>query len=247
MEEKKSLPNLATPVAVVIAGLVIAGAILYGNYQKKDEVQLPDADLVIKSFEAVNSNDHTRGKVGAKLTVLEYSDLECPYCKIFHQTMTEVTATNKDIAWVFRHFPIESLHSKATKEAIAAECAASLGGKEMFWQYIDEIFKITPSNDGLDAAQLPIIATKLGLNTQAFNSCLNTEEPAKIVSDDFDSGAQVGVDGTPFVLVIKGDEAYPIFRYTSPQKIEDREVRELAIEIYKTYEAKINEARNAAN
>ena len=70
--------------------------------------------------------------------------------------MQKIVADYKgQVAWVYRHFPIDSLHSRARKEAEATECANEFGGNTVFWQYLDKIFELTPSNDGLDPAELP--------------------------------------------------------------------------------------------
>src|SRR5207249_6414117 len=76
------------------------------------------------------------------------------------------------VVWVYRHFPIDSLHSKARKEAQASECAAALGGNEAFWAYSDKLFEVTPSNNRLDLAQLPRIAQEIGLDRAQFETCL---------------------------------------------------------------------------
>lgn len=91
-----------------------------------------------------------RGNPNAKITIVEYSDFECPYCKRFHQTMQQVMATHGDnIKWVYRHFPLDSLHRNARTEALAAECAYA-EDEDKFWELTDLIFAVTPSNDGID-------------------------------------------------------------------------------------------------
>src|SRR3546814_15691189 len=97
------------------------------------------------------------GSPDASVKVIEFSDFECPFCKGFHRTMGQVMeAYGQDgkVAWVYRHFPIDSIHSKARKEAQASECAAELGGNDAFWAYAETPFDVTPSNDRLDLALL---------------------------------------------------------------------------------------------
>lgn len=101
----------------------------------------------------VTPNEHIKGNPNAEVFVIEYSDPECPFCKRFHETMKSVMQEYGDtgkVAWVYRHFPLDALHTKARKEAEAFECAAELGGNVKFWEYADKLFEITPSNDGLD-------------------------------------------------------------------------------------------------
>ena len=104
-----------------------------------------------RNVRQVTDSDHLRGDPKAKVKVVEFSDLECPFCKRFHVTMQQVIEEyDGKVAWIYRHFPLDSLHSKARKEAEASECAAELGGNDGFWAYIDKLFEITPSNNGLD-------------------------------------------------------------------------------------------------
>ena len=82
----------------------------------------------------VTDRDHSRGPADAQITLIEYSDFECPFCKKFHSTMKEVLdAYPGKIKWVYRHYPL-SFHANAGKEAEASECAYELGGHEKFWQ-----------------------------------------------------------------------------------------------------------------
>ena len=150
--------------------------------------------------------DHIIGNPNAPVTILEYSDTECPYCKKFHQTMQKIMAEyGKDgkVNWVYRHLP---LHSKAPREALATECAADLGGNEKFWQYLDKIFEISPTNDGLADSELPNIAETVGLNRAKFLECLNSARfDAKISTQANDARAS-GAQGTPFnFIIVNGD------------------------------------------
>ena len=103
----------------------------------------------------VSADEHILGNADARIVIVEYSDLECPFCKVFHNTMHEVVKTRAgEVAWVYRHYPIPQLHPKAFHEAEATECAWEQGGNEAFWKYTDKIFEITPSNNGLEESQL---------------------------------------------------------------------------------------------
>jgi len=108
------------------------------------------------------------------------------------------------VAWVYRQFPIAGLHPKAHKESEATECANKLGGNTKFWEYLNKMIEITPSNNGLDAAKLPEIAKEIGLDVDAFNTCLNNGEMIKIVDAGIASAAKAGAQGTPYSLVVVG-------------------------------------------
>ena len=116
----------------------------------KDGTKLIDAQI-----RPVSSEDHILGNKNAKIVIVEYSDLECPFCKVFHNTMHQVVEkSNGDVAWVYRHYPIPQLHKKAFHEAEATECAWEQKGNDGFWKYMDKLFEITTSNDGLDESRL---------------------------------------------------------------------------------------------
>ncbi len=159
----------------------------------------------------VSDDDWYQGGKDAEVTIVEFSDLECPFCKTFHPTMQQVVDTYGDkVKWVYRHFPLTSIHSKAQKEAEAAECAGELGGNVAFWKYINRVYEVTPANNGLDPAKLPEIAQEIGLNKQKFETCLNSGKHAKDVQADAQSGVAAGARGTPYSVLIAGDQKIPL-------------------------------------
>lgn len=120
----------------------IAGAQPLENViqQIKDaEENKPALDTQIKS---VTSEDHILGNVNAEIIVVEYSDLDCPFCKTFHSTMRQVIKQNENIAWVYRHYPIPQLHPGAFKKAEETECAWEQKKNDGFWKYTDKLFGI---------------------------------------------------------------------------------------------------------
>src|SRR5437868_3213524 len=135
------MEKYSVPFAIVIAGGLIAGALYYSNLKVKQGEMVAQANSTngtkgTTSIREVTSDDHILGNPNAPVVIVEYSDTECPFCKQFHTTLRRVmTEYGKDgkVAWVYRHFPIDSLHSKARKEAEALECANELGGSVKFW------------------------------------------------------------------------------------------------------------------
>lgn len=218
MEETKqeNKSSLAVPVAIVLAGALIAGAVyLQGPTGVKPTAAVNQfaekKDAVVKP---IGADDHILGSPTADLIVVEYSDTECPFCKNFHSVMQQIISEyGKDgkVAWVYRHMPLEQLHKKAMKEAEATECAAEIGGKAKFWDYINAVFEKTPSNDGLDLAELPKIAKEIGLDVTAFNNCLNSGKYQEKLKQDVKSAIEAGAEGTPYsVILTKNGETYPI-------------------------------------
>jgi len=90
-------------------------------------------------YTPVTEADHIRGAVNAPIKIVEYSDFDCAFCARFHQTMKAIVAKypGDEVAWVYRHFPLEQLHPNAATVALASECVADLGGDEAFWTFAD--------------------------------------------------------------------------------------------------------------
>ena len=180
----------------------------------------PPKEVVLKE---ITKDDHIRGgSIDAPVKIVEYSDLECPFCKKHHETMKQVVADYGDkVAWVYRHFPLaygpRPLHSKAAKEAEATECAAQLGGNDGFWKLTDKIFEVTPTNNGLDLGILPDLAAEVGLDREKFTECLDSGKYAQSVQASYDEAGKAGAEGTPYNVIIGPDGekvplagAYPV-------------------------------------
>jgi len=198
--------NLTVPIAIIIAGIFIAGAVYFTNRNAVPAPSASDTNTEDKiDLAPITDQDHILGNPDADIIVVEYSDTECPYCKSFHATMNKVMeeyGKTGQVAWVYRHFPLDSIHPKADKEAEATECAEELGGPDMFWNYVNKIYEITPSNNGLDLGLLPQIAEELGLDRGAFQECLDSGKYADKVEAAFQTGVTAGVRGTPHSIVI---------------------------------------------
>jgi protein-disulfide isomerase len=153
----------------------------------------------------VTADDHIRGNADAAVTIIEYSDFECPYCERFHPTMLQVMEEYEGkVRWVFRHFPL-SFHPNATPAALAAECAGEQG---KFWEMGDALFENRATlGDDLYVS----IAQDLGLNMGTFNDCIATEKYVDKIEAQAQAGAAAGVSGTPGSFVIDADgNAIPI-------------------------------------
>ncbi len=166
------------------------------------------SEAQVKNITPVTNNDHIRGSIDAQVLIVEYSDLECPFCKDFHATMQTVLDNYKGkVAWVYRHFPL-TFHANAQKEAEGAECVSELGGNDAFWKYADAIFERTTSNGtGFALTKLGPLAKELGLDQDKFQKCLDSGKYADLVQKQMTEGGNAGVTGTPgsFVMNKKGD------------------------------------------
>lgn len=198
------------PGAIVLAGIIIAGAIIYsggstppvglGQAAAGGAGQQAGAE---DNIQPVTENDHIRGSFDAPVTIVEFSDLQCPFCKRFHETMKQVMENYEGrVAWVYRHFPLESIHSRARAEAEGAECATELGGNDGFWRFTDAVFEAEPS---VGLSDLPQIAESLGLNRAAFQTCLDERRYKDAVQAHLTDATNSGGQGTPYSIVIAKD------------------------------------------
>lgn len=195
------------PITIVVAGVIIAGAVfLVGKGTATPPAN--GSKVVARVFDP--AIDHILGNPNASVKVVEYADLECPHCQTFNTTMHQIMdyyGASGKVAWVYRPFPLASIHSKAPKEAEAAECAADQGGDTSFFKFVDHLYEVTPGNNGLDPAQLPVIAKDIGLNVDTFNQCLSSGKYTKRVQDSYTEAIKAGGQGTPFILVMVGQDS----------------------------------------
>lgn len=157
----------------------------------------------VSKIPEVTSDDHIKGNRNAKVYLIEYSDFECPFCSRFHITAQQVVDEyGDDVAWVYRHFPLDQLHSKARPAAQASECVAEIGGEDAFWAFSDSILgDITQLND------IAAVASSVGVSGGAYDSCINSEKYADKVEEQYQGGLAAGITGTPgnFIINDKGD------------------------------------------
>jgi protein-disulfide isomerase len=214
----QNIQNYLIPIAIVVAGGLVAAGIFFSgtDFGKNTDTKALGTDQQAeKQIEVapITSDDHILGNPNADIIMVEYSDTECPYCKNFHSTLHQaINDYGKDgkVAWVYRHFPIDQLHPKARKEAEATECAAEQGGNDAFWKYTNEVYARTPSNNKLDAAELPKIASEIGLDVDAFNTCLASGRMASKVEADYQDAVKAGGQGTPYLVFLRGKDVIPM-------------------------------------
>jgi protein-disulfide isomerase len=136
-----------------------------------------------------------RGPREAPVTVVEFSDFQCPYCRAVIPTLKQVAARYPDrVRWVFRDFPLEAIHPEAPLAHEAARCA---GEQDKFWPYHDLLFEQTD----LAPAALKRYASQLGLDEAAFGQCLDSRRHRAAVNADVQAGQRLGVNGTPTFFV----------------------------------------------
>ena len=200
--------KLFIPVSIVVAGLIIAGAIYLATNK---DIQAPNVvendDPKEYSIKPVSNEDHILGNPDAEIIIVEYSDFECPFCAEFHPTMEQIMSeygSSGKVAWVFRHFPLDNAHKKARAAAEASECVAKLVGNEAFWAFGKNIFAGQP--ESLEPDFIKKTALSLGVEESLYNECVQNRTYAEEVENDYQDGlliAQTDPDfGTPYSIVI---------------------------------------------
>jgi protein-disulfide isomerase len=153
-------------------------------------------DLIVDLAEPVDpERDHIRGPVDAPVTVLEYGDFECPYCGQAEPVVRELLRDFGDVAYVWRHLPLNDVHPRAQQAAEAAEAAANQGA---FWEMHDLLLE---HQDALAQEDLSAYAEELGLDVERFEDDLRTRAGVRRVAEDVDSADISGVSGTPTFFV----------------------------------------------
>lgn len=200
------------PIIIILVGVIVSAGVFFVRRDTNDLDSLlleqqEKLDFIPGDLSRVrppDGTDHILGNPNAPVKIIEFSDMECSFCKIFHKTMENIMKTygrEGKVAWIYRHLPIDSVHSKSRTEAVAAECAGEIGGPNMFWEYVSAVFDITPSNNGLELSLLPEIADSLGLNVNKFEECLASGRYDVKIEDDFNDAINSGASGAPYSLV----------------------------------------------
>ena len=145
---------------------------------------------------AVADTDPSLGGASAPVTIVEFSDFQCPFCQRVAPTLKQVRDKYGDkVRIVWKDFPLTQIHPEAFKAAEAAHCAGDQG---KFWEYHDRLFA---NQQALQPESLKSYAASLGLDTAAFNSCLDSSKHGPRVSEGVAQGTRLGVNSTPMLYI----------------------------------------------
>jgi protein-disulfide isomerase len=181
------------------------GIVVFIEKQKAaQQGQIDNSQLIAEFLPSVSkTSDHIFGNPDAVVSLIEYSDFECPFCKKFHTTPPEIIAQHKDkVNWVYRHLPLDFHNPGAQKQAEASECANEVGGNDAFWKYTGLIYDRTKSNgNGFPLENLVPLAVEVGLDKNKFEECFNSSKFAERVQKDLNEAMKMGISGTPFIII----------------------------------------------
>lgn len=210
--QRDAITPYLIPSAIVIGAVLIAGAVLFKEQivpksapVAKVAPSLPAAPGAarLENVDAVRTEArHLYGSESAARTIVEFSDLECPFCARLHPTLKRVVdESNGTINWEYRHLPLPS-HRNARAAAVASECVAKLTKPENFWPFVDvlleNIGKATPDF-------LLTEALKFGVSKTAYTQCLTDASIMALVDADLDKARELGGTGTPFSLIVDNE------------------------------------------
>ncbi len=170
---------------------------------------MPD-DEFVGPIPPVTDDDHVLGDRNAPVTLVEYSDFECPFCSRFFPTVKQIAAEYpRQVRIVYRHFPL-SFHPQAEPAGAASECAAEQG---KFWEFHDKLFE---NQTMLSTAYYSQAARELGLNMQRFDDCVSSGRMLAKVREQYQGGVGAGVNGTPGSFIIAADGSVTPIRGALP-------------------------------
>lgn len=215
--------KLILPGAILIAALMISGSVVFYSINTGKlgaNIKQPSGPTAGEKVDVSVDNDAFIGNEKAKVTVVEFSDFQCPFCRSFwsgayQQIKKEYIDTGK-IKFVFRDYPL-SFHPAAQISAEASECAHEQG---KFWEMHDKMFqeqaKQGTGTVTYGAVELKKWASQIGLNSFVFNQCLDSGKYKSEVEKDTADGSSYGVSGTPTLFVngnpIVGAQPFSVFK-----------------------------------
>lgn len=170
------------------------------------------------------------GNKDAKVTIIEFSDFQCPFCKtLFDESLAQIKKDYVDTGkakFAYRHYPLNSIHPNAQITAEASECANEQG---KFWEYHDQLFTYQSDWETLSGEELNTklseYATAVGIDGAALLSCVTSNKYADKVEEDIAAGNEIGVDGTPATFIngirISGAVPYEEFKAEIEKALEE--------------------------
>jgi protein-disulfide isomerase len=176
-------------------------------------------------MKALIDDDPWAGDKNADVIIVEFSDFQCPFCARALPTVNQIKETyGEKVLFVYRDFPLHSIHPEAQKAAEASQCAFD---QDKFWEYHDLLFEKQSDWSGVGVPKFKEYAVDLGLDTDAFNDCLDSNKYADEVQADLLEGTHFGVTGTP-AFFINGQKVSGAQPFSTFKQIIDAELTKIA-------------------
>jgi protein-disulfide isomerase len=167
----------------------------------------------------ISENDPARGPEDAPITIIEFSDFECPYCQRYNQEVVDRIweEYGDQIRYIFKDFPLTNIHPNSLSAALAAQCANE---QDAFWEYHKLLFSM---QEGLSNEAYQTYAESLGLDMDAFNQCVEEKRYEEDILTDLDEASTLGVRSTPTFLInglpVIGAQPYEVFAQVIEQEL----------------------------
>jgi protein-disulfide isomerase len=193
--------ELSPSVSIIIAGVLIAGAIIFINLNPSQAAANPQNGALPANaaVPAPSADDHIIGSPTAPIVLIEYSDFECYYCMKVYPTLKKIVEeSNGQIAWVMRNLPLDSLHPEARPAGLAAECIAEQKGNEGWWAFADDLFV---DQENMGNARYLALAQKAGVDMAQYLSCVSTKKYNDKLDAQSGDAYAAGAQGTPYTIV----------------------------------------------
>ncbi|MBI5225307.1 DsbA family protein [Candidatus Micrarchaeota archaeon] len=237
---KKEDGLYAVAIAMIVSVLILSGVLVYATNGINSNLQQINSNIGNIKLNVVNNGGGAqgtvaatpipsqqpsapnfklegvafKGKESAPITIIEYSDFQCPFCSRFYaETLPSILKDWVDTGKAklyYKHFPLSQIHPNAEKAAEASECAKDQG---KFWEMHDKMFQ---NGNALSVDDLKRYAADLKLDTAKFNTCLDGGSKASIVAEQLQEGIGAGVTGTPSFFIngqnIVGAQPYSVFQ-----------------------------------
>lgn len=206
--------SIAIPVAIVFGFALIAIAIFFTAGRSPAPTAIMNTststeDILSSSPRPVDETDYIRGNPNAPILIIEYSDYDCPFCKQYHSTLSQIMdeygVTGK-VAWVYRQFPLAQLHPNAPRVSEAALCVGKLGGNNAFWTFTDLVFEEREATEATNIARIPDYVAQAGVDAAAHATCLANGEMSATVQASVEEAFNIGARGTPYTVVMVGNQ-----------------------------------------
>ncbi len=200
--------ELSPSISILVAGVLIAGSIVFVNLYKPAPVVGNNALPTNVAVTPPSASDHIVGSPKAPIVLVEYSDFQCPYCAMVYPTLKRLVAeSNGEIAWIHRNFPLTSIHPQANPSALAAECITEQLGNEGFWKFADAIYK---DQSKMSPAHYTQLAAQFGANSVTFASCVASKKYQGKIDTETLEAQKNGATGTPFTVIVGNGLQVPI-------------------------------------
>ncbi len=199
--------RLVLPLAIVGAGMILAISLYYYLHEPEPAI-LTTTDLA-GEMRPLDDSDHILGNPAAPIMFVEYSDIDSPFSKVFEKSLRGVISEYGDegtVAWTYRHLPIIEQHPWSQQHAEAAECANAQGGAFAFFRFVEELHLRAPGSNEFDPRGYEQVIEAMGLDTDAFSSCVDNRTYANRVGEDAQNALSAGAIGAPYTIMLVKDE-----------------------------------------